>query len=59
MQRNATHLHLHLHLRVIKATADSVSFYESRGWQMTARIKDAMAGQETTALTHALKLDAA
>ena len=54
-ERGATHLHL----RVMEANADSIGFYESRGWQMTARITDTMGGQEITALTYALKLDAA
>jgi tRNA (guanine-N7-)-methyltransferase len=52
-ERGATHLHL----RVLDGNAASIGFYESRGWQLTDRIKDIMGGQEITALTYALKLD--
>ena len=52
-RRGATHLHL----RVLDDNAASIGFYESRGWQLTDRIKDIMGGQEVTARTYALRLD--
>jgi ribosomal protein S18 acetylase RimI-like enzyme len=47
-----------MHLRVLDDNAASIGFYESRGWQLTDRIKDIMGGQEVTARIYALRLDA-
>ncbi|WP_284507744.1 GNAT family N-acetyltransferase [Caballeronia sp. GACF4] len=46
-----------LHLYVLEDNAAAIGFYESRGWRLTSRQADNMAGLDLFALRYTLSLD--